>query len=853
MGASNRLFKFLQLFLLSLSVFFLLGSFVPRAQVSGGTDVNESQKAGDEEECAIAKNPTNKNQLFSLCNNFTGGGLFAARSTNGGLTWSYPDPTDKTIADGDVGQGPAACCDPNLAWDSFGNLFITYLDSSAANVVTIMSTDGGATFTNVASFPGSVDQPTVVAANTTAPGAPVAVWIVWNQSNQMVARGAAVTGLGAVGAFGALQTIPGTVGCSFGDVAIAPTGVVVQACENPTGGQGPATIFVNTDADGLGAGNFGAAVTGTTTNVGGFDFIPAQAARSVDAEAGLAFDRNPLSPHFGRLYLMYTEETVNENNDTDIMARFSDNNGATWSTPPIRVNDDPVAPIRSQFMPKIASNPLSGNIAVCWYDARNSATNTAMQEFCSIATPAGATPTFMPNAQIGDGASTSNANPNNFGDYSGLDYFQGVAHPIWADTSNSTGDNPNGTANFDAYTDRVTGGSAAMEGDPHMTTVNGVHFDFQGGGEYVSLRSYDGLEIQTRETPIATTFFPGPDSYDGLATCVSLNTAVATRLGKHRVSYQPNISGIPDPSGLQLRVDGQLVNLGAQGIALGSDGRVMPTGAGNGIKVDFANGTILAVTPGWWADQGKWYLNVDVFSTPATDGIVGARMPGSWLPALPSGQSLGPMPADLNQRYDVLYHKFGDSWRVTDKTSLFDYAEGSSTKTFTFPDWPKREGPCTAPDNKPAKPVSLAIAARWCRGVTNKLLRANCIFDASITGERGLANTYLRTLQLRVGATMISISDDKDQTKIEEPVTFTAVVSGIGSLRKRAPAGVVQFIVDGERAEEPVKLDDHGLAIWKVTTLKEGKHFISATYTPSPRVPFLASSSIDELHVVGNQ
>ena len=30
----------------------------------------------------------------------------------------------------------------------------------------------------------------------------------------------------------------------------------------------------------------------------------------------------------------------------------------------------------------------------------------------------------------------------------------GTAHPIWADSSNSTGDNPNGTAAFDTYTDQ---------------------------------------------------------------------------------------------------------------------------------------------------------------------------------------------------------------------------------------------------------------------------------------------------------------------------------------------------------------------------------------------------------------
>ena len=44
------------------------------------------------------------------------------------------------------------------------------------------------------------------------------------------------------------------------------------------------------------------------------------------------------------------------------------------------------------------------------------------------------------------------------------------------------------------------------DGDPHITTIGGIHYDFQSAGEFVALRDGNGMEIQTRQTPIATTF-----------------------------------------------------------------------------------------------------------------------------------------------------------------------------------------------------------------------------------------------------------------------------------------------------------------------------------------------------------
>ena len=122
---------------------------------------------------------------------------------------------------------------------------------------------------------------------------------------------------------------------------------------------------------------------------------------------------------------------------------------------------------------------------------------------------------------------------------------------------------------------------------------------------------------------------------------------------------------------------GVVTKLGPEGIDLG-DGRIVQPWGGDGIEIDYTNGATLIVTPGYWPDQKKWYLNIDVYGTKATEGTFGKLAKDSWLPALPDGTSLGPKPASSHERYIGLYEKFADAWRVTDATSLFDYAPGTA-------------------------------------------------------------------------------------------------------------------------------------------------------------------------------
>src|SRR5438128_2204128 len=404
--------------------------------------VNVSATTGNQAESFVNVNPTNTDNLVATSNDPGTNSIFRAYSTDAGTTW-----TRGTIATG------MACCDGQAAWDTFGNLFLVYINNSVDQINVILSTDGGVTFSApVTAGTGSIDQPSIAVGNGS-------VWVDWNQNGSMVARGAPVTGLGVWGPFNAQQAIPSATG-SFGGIAVGPGpngGKVIVTYQSPTGGQGPSTIYANVDADGLGAGGFGARVTVSATNVGGFDYIPAQSERSIDAEAGVVWDATG-GPFNNRIYLVYTDETVNENNDTDIMMRTSTDDGATWSAP-VRVNDD--ATTNSQFLPYVALDPTTGTVAVGFHDCRNddgvngtnNIPNDDAEYFGTFSTDGGVT--WAPNHRLSGGFSnaTDSGNGIDYGDYVGLSALAFKLYTVWADNANCDGTNPNGTLHqFDLYT-----------------------------------------------------------------------------------------------------------------------------------------------------------------------------------------------------------------------------------------------------------------------------------------------------------------------------------------------------------------------------------------------------------------
>jgi hypothetical protein len=288
-------------------------------------------------------------------------------------------------------------------------------------------------------------------------------------------------------------------------------------------------------------------------------------------------------------------------------------------------------------------------------------------------------------------------------------------------------------------------------GDPHIVTTNGIAYDFQAAGEFVALRDEDaGFELQTRQSPVLTNFVPGPNSYTGIASCVSLNTAVALRLGARRVTYQQlGVAG--QEQRMQLQIDGRPAVLETGRLNLGGGNSITANGGGS-LTFAAADGTRVIATPRYWDSQGYWYIDVEVLNTTARAGIMGHVAAGEWLPRGGGRENFGPMPAGLTDRFAVLYRKFGNSWRVTDRTSLFDYQSGQTPKSFVDPDWPATNNRCqvsvlSAPVVK--EPVSYDVAKRACQAITDKQGREQCMFDVQVMGDVGAVKAYLRTLEIR--------------------------------------------------------------------------------------------------------
>ncbi len=229
---------------------------------------------------------------------------------------------------------------------------------------------------------------------------------------------------------------------------------------------------------------------------------------------------------------------------------------------------------------------------------------------------------------------------------------------------------------------------------------------------------------------------------------MTVNTQIAARVGDRRVTVSAGSAADATPV---VRVDGTVDPLPA-GAPRAFGGGTLMRESGGWVDVTWADGSTLVVRP-----VGRWGVATTIELAGERAGRVRGLLgdfdgrPGDDL-ATRGGRAIrytarassgwtGLTRYDVAQEFDdrffdALYDDVGESWRISQRESLFDYGPGQSTKTFTL-------------RRVPAKPVSpeelrrqqRAEAERICRaaGVTQPGPLADCIVDVAATGNAAFA------------------------------------------------------------------------------------------------------------------
>ncbi len=453
-------------------------------------------------EVDLAINPTNPNNIVLEANATLAGaavgpsgGMLFSTSFDGGKTWNA-----RYIATGADGFDPA-CCDPSVAFDGFGTLYVSYFSATLDHADLLMSVDGGKTLTGLASFGDAADQPKIAVAHNE-------IWDVFTSTTTgaMEGFGAGIFGKGFLTGFEDFAAVPNpSTFENFGKIAIGPKGqVLINYQTDPLVGQ---TVPIDTIRTSICSGfgtttGFSPERSAVTTRVGFVNSLPPVIPdRISDAKSGVAYDRSN-GPHSGRAYLVYMDRANLTTTDYEVYVVHSDDDGATWSAP-VRVANDSTG--RPKWHPRIAVDPTTGNVAVSWYDARNDTGSgngdldgipgDEGEEFIGFSSDGGNT---FSNIQVSQHASSAILNPNvptaanDFGDYQALDFYGGVAHPAWTDNSKDlAGINTDAPNSFDIATAAVNfsgggggggGGLSEDQYEPNDSSTKATNFGSLSAG-----------------------------------------------------------------------------------------------------------------------------------------------------------------------------------------------------------------------------------------------------------------------------------------------------------------------------------------------------------------------------------
>jgi hypothetical protein len=431
-------------------------------------NVNATRQLFTEAEMHMVVNPTDPLNA-AVCSHDGISGLSALRhvyTKDGGATWTslQVGPPGSASADGLAAN--AFRFDPMNAVDAFGNIYVIYGGEETAtglrSVFAHQSRDGGATFPLVITMPftSSVRLDRWTAATGPDPAIPgnqvLYVGCVDFNSNggDILVAGVSIAAGGSVAANYPAEVVNdapvgGTIFYQHGTPSVGPGGeLFVSYIRFDTTGA-PTDIFMDVDTDGLGGSgsSLGSSDTLITTTALPFRVYPTVQPRRGYGVIPMhkVVQTGTLK---GRVVIVYTTTATPSDpaEDLNVVTQYSDDNGATWSTPTL------VHPVDAahQFHPWMDVDPVRGDLYVTWYDSTNDLTNNrAVERFAAISTNG---VTWGSPLLLSQGQSDAQTNGlNDYLEYNGVAVYDHLVYACWADNSNFNNQNPGGTQVADQY------------------------------------------------------------------------------------------------------------------------------------------------------------------------------------------------------------------------------------------------------------------------------------------------------------------------------------------------------------------------------------------------------------------
>lgn len=267
------------------------------------------------------------------------GDIYFARSQDGGVTWSTPN----VRVNKDIGAAPQHM--PRIAVDDGTNIFVTWTDERGGqqDIYVGKSSDGGMTWTETEIIVESANYGQWM--SSVAVDSAGDVWVVWSDSRN-----------GNSNIYAAKST---DGGLSWSNPNIRITSVPAEQHQPAIASDLSRTIYVawhdyrNGEPD----------VYLTSSTDGGGTWMSPYVRVSTESESDFQMGPSVAVDPVGVVHLAWMDERGGQ----DIYVSSSFDMGVTWTSPNLRVNDDPGT--AAQYAPSLAAGG-PGRVYVIWADGR---------------------------------------------------------------------------------------------------------------------------------------------------------------------------------------------------------------------------------------------------------------------------------------------------------------------------------------------------------------------------------------------------------------------------------------------------------------------------------------------------